>query len=58
MIKEIDQSIKALVDDNDGFCPCAIEKTDDTKCMCREFRELESGICHCGRYEKRKLNGA
>lgn len=54
MIEEIDKSIKALVDANGGYCPCAIEKTDDTKCMCKEFRKVESGICHCGRFEKVK----
>lgn len=42
---------KALIM-NDGYCPCAIDKTEDTKCMCREFREQEVGICHCGLYEK------
>jgi hypothetical protein len=37
---------------NDGYCPCAVFKTPDTKCICKEFREQESGVCHCGRYEK------
>lgn len=41
------------VRDNDGYCPCMIEKTPDTKCMCREFREQDGpGHCHCGRFEK------
>lgn len=57
MIKEIDKSIKALVDANDGYCPCAIEKTEDTKCMCKEFREMEKGVCHCGRFERKTDNG-
>ena len=52
MIKEIDPSIKSLVDANGGYCPCAIEKIADTRCMCKEFREMENGVCHCGRYEK------
>ena len=52
-IKEVDPSIKALVDENDGYCPCAIDRTPDTKCMCKEFREQkEPGLCHCGRYGK------
>jgi hypothetical protein len=37
---------------NDNYCPCRRTKSDDTKCMCKEFREQESGICHCGLYEK------
>ena len=48
--KEIRQKLK----ENDGYCPCRINKTPDTKCMCREFREqIENGIsgeCHCGLY--------
>ena len=52
MIKEIDPSVKALVDANGGFCPCAVEKTEDTRCMCKDFREQPSGVCHCGRFEK------
>lgn len=47
---EIKKSLKA----NNGYCPCRIEKTPDTKCMCREFREQikrgEPGMCHCGLY--------
>ncbi|MBQ0087896.1 MAG: hypothetical protein KBT27_01010 [Prevotellaceae bacterium] len=44
--------------DNDGYCPCRLKKTPDTKCKCREFREQvereEEGYCHCGLwyYEK------
>lgn len=36
----------------DGYCPCMIEKNEDTKCMCKQFREMESGMCHCGLYIK------
>ena len=52
-IKEVDPSIKSLVDQNDGYCPCAVQKTQDTRCVCKEFREqTEAGLCHCGRFEK------
>lgn len=43
----------------DGYCPCRIDKTEDTKCMCKEFRdqiddpEFE-GFCHCRLYYKYK----
>lgn len=51
---------KSLVDkfrqalrENGGYCPCAIDKTPDTLCMCLEFREkTEPGWCHCGLYKK------
>lgn len=52
-IIEVNPEFKAAVDENDGYCPCAIWKTPDTKCMCKDFREQkEPGPCHCGRYEK------
>lgn len=51
-IIQVNPSIAELVQQNGGYCPCAIEKTPDTKCMCKDFREQESGFCHCGRYEK------
>ena len=40
--------------DNGGYCPCRLQKTPDTKCMCKEFREQEEGECHCGLYVKIK----
>ena len=47
------QEITQAVKDNDGYCPCMIAKSDDTKCPCKEFREQAiEGECHCGRYLK------
>ena len=42
-----------------GYCPCRLEKTEDNKCMCREFREQIAdpdfeGYCHCKLYYKSK----
>lgn len=52
-IIEINPSVKTLVDLNDGYCPCAVLKNEDTKCMCKEFKETEvPGECHCGRFLK------
>lgn len=28
------------------YCPCRLDRTVDTICPCREFRE--EGHCHCG----------
>lgn len=50
--KELVAEIKAKLKENGGYCPCKLEKTADTKCMCKEFREQESGECHCGLYVK------
>ena len=52
-IVEVNPGIRELVKQNDGYCPCAVFKVPDTKCMCKEFREqTEPGLCHCGRFEK------
>ncbi len=47
-VKEVRRKLKA----NNGYCPCAVIKDEDTKCMCREFREMTSGMCSCGLYIK------
>ena len=52
--KELVQEIREKLKVNEGYCPCRIEKTPDTKCMCKEFREQESGECHCGLFVKTK----
>lgn len=43
------------VKDNDGYCPCKLLRNDDTKCMCKQFRDQvarqEAGECECGLYE-------
>lgn len=52
MIVEVNPAVKELVDLNDGHCPCAIWKTEDTLCPCLEFREMTVGVCNCGRFEK------
>lgn len=49
---ELKEKIRQALKDNDGYCPCRLEKTEDTKCMCKEFREQEYGTCHCGLYVK------
>ena len=53
--KEIIEKLKA----NDGYCPCALVKTPDTVCMCKEFRQQIAdaefeGYCHCMLYYKSK----
>lgn len=42
-----------------GYCPCRRERTEDYKCICREFREQMAdpefeGFCHCMLYYKKK----
>jgi len=50
--KEFVAEMRQALKDNNGYCPCSIEKNADTKCMCKAFREMESGTCHCGLYTK------
>ena len=47
-VREVCGALKA----NEGYCPCKLEKTPDTLCMCKEFREQQTGLCHCGLYMK------
>ena len=49
---EIVTLVRQKLKENDGYCPCKIDKTEDTKCMCKEFREQAEGECHCGLYIK------
>ena len=54
-----DSEIVKLVQDGlkktGGYCPCRLEKTEETKCMCKEFRDQRKdpdfeGFCHCMLY--------
>ena len=45
-------AIEAAVRENEGYCPCAVSKNPDTKCMCKEFRNMPEGLCHCGLFKK------
>lgn len=46
---------------NEGYCPCKLERTPDTKCMCKQFREqitnMMPGLCECGLYEVQICDG-
>ena len=48
------QEISNQVKENDGFCPCRLIRNEDTKCMCKEFRDMTEGTCRCGLYIKTK----
>lgn len=42
-----------------GYCPCRMERSEDNKCICKEFREQildpdYEGYCHCMLYYKSK----
>ena len=57
--KEIVEKIQAGLKAKGGYCPCRLEKSEDNKCMCPEFREQIKnpefeGFCHCMLYYKSK----
>lgn len=54
---EIVETVKKGLEKTNGYCPCRLERTEDTKCMCKEFREQIKdpkfeGFCHCLLYYK------
>ena len=56
---EIVAKIKEGLKKKDGYCPCRLQKTDENKCMCKEFRDQIAdpnfeGYCHCLLYYKSK----
>lgn len=52
--KEYVRDVRDKLRKNSGYCPCRILKSENTKCMCKEFREAvksgKAGTCHCGLY--------
>ena len=51
--KEIVRKVTNKLKENGWYCPCAIQKNEDTKCMCLDFRTREKpGYCHCGLFYK------
>ena len=57
--KEIVARIREGLKMKGGYCPCRLEKSEDNKCMCKEFRDQIAdpnfeGYCHCLLYYKEK----
>ena len=51
----IAEEIRQKIRENDGYCPCRVKKTPDTKCICKQFlASKKEGSCHCGLYYKVK----
>ena len=41
--KEFVKQFREKLKENQGHCPCRLIKNEDTKCMCKEFREQTTG---------------
>ena len=57
--EEVVKLIKEGLAKKGGYCPCRLEKTEDNKGMCKEFRDQIKdpdfeGYCHCMLYYKSK----
>ena len=55
IVQRVKEGLKAT----GGYCPCRLSRTEDTKCICKEFREQMQdpdfeGYCHCLLYYKLK----
>lgn len=51
------KTVKEGLKNRGGYCPCRLTQNEDTKCMCKEFRqqikdENYEGFCHCMLYYK------
>lgn len=61
LVKEIRKKLKENKDKyGEQYCPCVLpsqynsENNEDYICMCKDFREMEQGECHCGLFIKTK----
>ena len=57
--QEVVRTVREGLKRTGGYCPCRLERTEDNKCMCKEFRdqikdENFEGYCHCMLYYKEK----
>lgn len=54
---EVVAKVKDGLQKTGGYCPCRLQRTEDNKCMCKEFKEQIAdpnfeGFCHCLLYYK------
>ncbi len=57
--KELVKTIKEGLKRRGGYCPCRLEKKEEYRCICEEFRRQIAdpdfeGYCHCKLYYKEK----
>ena len=56
---EVVQTVREGLKRTGGYCPCRLERSPATKCICQEFRsQIEDpnyeGYCHCLLYYTEK----
>ena len=57
--EELVKTIKEGLKRRGGYCPCRLEKKEEYRCICEEFRKQIAdpdfeGYCHCKLYYKEK----
>ena len=57
---EYANDIKRRLKETGGYCPCRLTRAPETKCKCKEFRDMVKkgipGMCHCGLYIAEPMN--
>ena len=57
---ELVAEVNRQLQETRGYCPCALEWTNDTRCICSAFKTLlangEETECNCGKYKIIKIN--
>ena len=57
---ELVAEVNRQLQETRGYCPCALEWNDSTKCVCQAFKESlakeEECECNCGKYKIIKIN--
>jgi ferredoxin-thioredoxin reductase catalytic subunit len=56
---QVVEAIKRGLEKKGGYCPCRVEKKEEFKCICDEFKAQIAdpnfeGYCHCMLYYKSK----
>lgn len=57
--EEVVKRVKEGLKKKGGYCPCRLEKKEEYKCICEEFKAQMNdpdfeGYCHCMLYYKSK----
>lgn len=57
--EEIVNTVKQGLKMRGGYCPCRLEKKEEYRCICEEFKQQIAdpdfeGYCHCKLYYKEK----
>ena len=56
---QVVQMIRDGLKESGGYCPCRRQRSEETRCICTEFKEQMAdpdfeGYCHCMLYYKSK----